>query len=76
MTEKYEKVHDKAGALRHWRGFDCRCAKKKTRINKGKEKSTKKRQNTLIRCPGSVFTAQRIVTTQAEREHGPFCLSL
>lgn len=29
MTEKYERVHDKAGALRHWRGLTADVQKRK-----------------------------------------------
>lgn len=71
MSAVEKRVHGKASAMRLER-FECRRTKKKTRINKGKEKSTKKRQNTLKRCPEA---AARVVITQAEREHGPFNLS-
>lgn len=46
--------------------FEHRYGKKKTRTNKGKEKSTKEIQNTLIRCPGSIVPAERALARLAE----------
>lgn len=44
-------MHDKAGVMRLER-FECRLTKKKPGTNKGKEKSTKERENTPDKMSG------------------------
>lgn len=53
-------MHDKAGVMRHWRGLSAGTQKRtQEQTKEKKKKSTKDRQNTLIRCPGSTATAER-----------------